>query len=92
MSKPVLPPGTSSASSALGPEFEKMASKYVGDGKTPNRFFVTVSGKVTALSGSKKAAIAAAQALGEHDRVIVEDRLEGEVWGNEMHHRLQRED
>lgn len=73
---------------ALGARFEKMASKIVGDGKKPNRFFVTLGGKVVALLESEGAAVAAAKALGEAQSVRVEDRLVGTVWENEHELRL----
>jgi len=71
-------------------DFDKMARDLVGDGKKPNIFFVTSGKTVVGVLFNEVAAISAARALGETRRVLVEDRLRGEVWGNERHIHMQR--
>jgi len=65
-----------------------MARDLVGDGKSPNLFFVTTSvGKVMAVILNKSAAIEFA--IAEH-AYLVEDRIHGEVWGSPEYLAVQR--
>ena len=67
---------------------DALARDLVGDGKTPNLFFVTNrSGRVTAIITSKAAALEFAGASGAY---LVEDRMHGEVWGSLAYLRAQQ--
>lgn len=62
-------------------DFQEMARQLVGDGKMPNVFFVTDNqGVVLAVVTTNRGdATQTAVAIGGY---LVEDRLEGCVWGN----------
>ena len=61
---------------------EQMARDLVGDGKSPNLYFVVQSSNVVCVTPNKDIARAVANALGEAQRVIIEDRRTGNVWEN----------
>lgn len=60
---------------------DDLAALFVGDGHTPNMFFVSVvtrrSLKVVAVLPNKVQAIEYAE---NHNGDLIEDRLDGEVW------------
>lgn len=58
-------------------ELEALARKQVGDGKSPNRFFVGVNGAIVAVTGKLAEAKAMARALKSQGTVTVEDRKVG---------------
>lgn len=69
---------------------EKLATQMVGDGGSPNFFFVTnKNGQVKAvIVGDKNGAIDYAKSSGLY---LVEDRKTGEVWGSAEYERVQSE-
>jgi hypothetical protein len=78
---------------------DKMASEVVGDGKSPNLYFVTFvqfedrpvdeSWGTIAVFSDPDMARDFAESLGNHRAVLVEDRLNGEVWTNRTYDRMQ---
>lgn len=65
-----------------------MARDLVGDGKTPNLFFVTnARGNTKAILTKEDEAIDFAE---RHGYYLVEDRKHGEVWGSPAYNRAQR--
>lgn len=69
---------------ALRGELDELAKDMVGDGKSPNYYFVSHQGPgpapgaiVTAMFRDAEPAIAYAKASGG---ILVEDRKSGEVW------------
>lgn len=71
-------------------ELEELASKLIGDGRSPNVYFVTnSSGNVAAIFTLKSEAIDYAEDTG---RYLVEDRKNGEVWSSPEYDRRQQED
>lgn len=70
---------------------EAQARSLVGDGKSPNIYFVTVSGKVSALFRDERLARDYAQLrVPTNVPVIIEDRKTGVVWENEVSLKAQR--
>ena len=69
----------------------ELAKEMVGDGKSPNAYFITVRDQTVMLilegnglddESAKANAIAIAEQFSDSVPVIVEDRLHGEVWAN----------
>jgi hypothetical protein len=76
-------------------DLDDLAVNLVGDGKEPNLYFVSVlngEGSVIAILTDQNAAMTTALSLGEDYPVLVEDRLNGEIWGNRCYERLQEQD
>ena len=60
--------------------FEEMARKMVGDGKEPNLFFVSVDGRIVAVTSSLQGARGVAGGYSDtHDIWVIEDRQSGIV-------------
>jgi hypothetical protein len=68
-------------------DFEQLATQYVGDGNTPNLYFVTDStGNVIAvITTTLDDAIRTAEVINAY---LVEDRLTGIVWTSDAFDRL----
>lgn len=58
---------------------DKMATSYVGDGKSPNLFFVTVRGVVIAVCREIADAMSIAKEY-PRGKVMIEDRKVGVYW------------
>ena len=69
--------------------FESMARELVGDGKSPNLYFVSLSGKIQMAASRLDIAQRVAEALGESSPVVLEDRKTGVVWENRWSRREQ---
>jgi len=62
---------------------DEMAPLFVGDGNTPNLFFVTENGKVTAVFAMFEDAENFVHSMScRSSAIMIEDRLEGVVWMN----------
>jgi hypothetical protein len=68
-------------------DFEALATQYVGDGNTPNLYFVTdnTSNVLAVVTTTLEDAENVASTLGAY---LVEDRLTGIVWTSEAFDRL----
>lgn len=72
---------------------EALARSMVGDGQSPNVYFVTVGGKVSALFVENPKGAREYARLGNHAHnvpVVIEDRKTGVVWENEVSLKAQR--
>ena len=69
---------------------DDLARDLVGDGNHPNLYFVTNNrGQTLVVMLSKEDAIEYALNVGGY---LVEDRINGEVWGSAEYNRVQREE
>lgn len=64
---------------------ETIATDLIGDGNTPNLFFVSYDAIISAVFVSAEHAQEYAESLGEYGSVLVEDRITGEVWRNHFY-------
>jgi hypothetical protein len=71
---------------------DELARQMVGDSGSPNLFFVSVDGRVKGVFNSEKDARRYAGELRYDGSVLIEDRKQGEVWGNETYYRSQSSD
>jgi hypothetical protein len=60
-------------------EFETMARSMVGDGKSPNLFFVGVNGVIVTISRDFQTAYRQWQELGDDQQTSLEDRKTGTI-------------
>lgn len=74
---------------AKSEQLEKLAQTMVGDGKSPNHFFINRDGTILAVLLDHDLAIFLAKMLS--GPIVVEDRLTGILWENEASLRQQRE-
>lgn len=60
-------------------EFEEMATSMVGDGKSPNLFFVGLKGKIITVTRDFETAYRQWQGLGRSQETSLEDRKTGTI-------------